>query len=329
MLNTLTASGRDRCSGSNVTATATAVCPLLYTSALTVTPNCPAKLPAAGGVVALSGLVRNTGDAILTNVLVFASQGGTNVLLLGPADLAPGEAEPYSGSVTVASNRCDLAVMATGQETCAGTVTASAGLCPVAATPAIELALTCPSDAVVPGGLLTYRGAVRNSGNITLTNVVVVNNRSGATPVLIVNTLAPGASANFSGSYLAPTNCSTASLSTATGRSLCGAAVTNSVSAICPILTLPSIAITQDCPPASVSPGGLLTYSGSVRNAGNITLNDIEVLNDRSGATPILTLASPGTRRVRPVHGRLPRAPPAGSRRALPPCAPRAFAMCR
>ena len=278
MVNTLTAAGRDRCTGSNVTATATAVCPLLYTPALTVTPNCPAKLPAAGDVVALSGLVRNTGDAILTNVLVFTGQGGTNLLLLGPIDLSPGESEPYSG-VTVASNRCDLTVTATGQETCAGTVTASAGLCPMATTSAIELTQTCPPNQVIPGGLLTYSGTVRNAGSITLTNVTVVNNQSGATPILTMNTLAPGASAYFTGSYLAPTNCSTTSISTAIGRSLCGVAVSNSVSTICPILTIPSIAITETCPPGPVTAGTSVVFGGLVSNTGNITLTNVLVFS--------------------------------------------------
>ena len=41
--------------------------------------------------------------------------------------------------------------------------------------------------------MLTYSGTVRNSGNITLTNVVVTSDRNGATPILTVATLAAGA----------------------------------------------------------------------------------------------------------------------------------------
>ena len=158
---------------------------------------------------------------------------------------------------------------------------------------------------VIPGGLLTYSGTVSNAGNITLTNVVVVNNLSGATPVFTTATLVPGAVANFTGSYLAPTNCSSTSTSTATGQSICGVAVTNTVNSTCPITTTPLLALTQNCPANSAIPGGLLTYSGTVSNAGNITLTNVVVLNNLSGATPVFTAATLAPGAVRQFHRQL------------------------
>ena len=55
------------------------------------------------------------------------------------------------------------------------------------------------------GGILTYSGTVSNAGNITLTNIVVVNNQPAANTVIFTAaSLAPGATANFTGSYQVP-----------------------------------------------------------------------------------------------------------------------------
>ena len=53
--------------------------------------------------------------------------------------------------------------------------------------------------------------------------------------------------------------------------------VNNSASATCPLVTTPRIVVTQVCPASPAIPGGLLTYSGTVRNAGNITLTNVVV----------------------------------------------------
>jgi uncharacterized repeat protein (TIGR01451 family) len=146
--------------------------------------------------------------------------------------------------------------------------------------------------------LLIFSGSVSNTGNVTLINIVVVNNQPFAnTPVFTLASLAPGVAAPFSGSYLAPTNCSVADTLTVRASSLCGDAVANTASATCPITTTPDIKVTKECP-GSVSPGQLLTFSGSVSNTGNVTLTNIVVFNNQPAAnTPVFTVASlaPGT----------------------------------
>src|SRR6185369_13168139 len=71
--------------------------------------------------------------------------------------------------------------------------------CPLVTTPAIAVTQTCPSPV---GGVASFNGVVSNTGNITLTNVFVVSSQPNInTPVLGPITLAPGATAPFSGSY--------------------------------------------------------------------------------------------------------------------------------
>ncbi|MEI7731888.1 MAG: hypothetical protein WCO56_20110 [Verrucomicrobiota bacterium] len=290
--DTLTARGQDRCLGSNVIATATAICPLLYHPGIAAVQSCPPSPLLMGSVYGFSGYVTNTGDAILTNVLVFTSQVGPKQIFLGPLDLAPGESAPYTGSLSVPYNTCGVTINVTSQEPCKGSWVTNTTTCPVATTPLLAVTQNCPATPATPGSLLTYSGTVRNAGNITLNNIVVTNDQSGNTPIISIATLAPGEFANFTGSYLAPSICSAPSISTATGQSLCGMAVANTASATCPITTTPLLAITQNCPGTPAIPGSLLTYSGTVSNAGNIMLTNVVVLNTLSGATPVFMAAT-------------------------------------
>ena len=50
----------------------------------------------------------------------------------------------------------------------------------IATAPAIAVTLTCPLAPANTGGSISYSGTVRNSGNVTLTNIFVVNNQPAA-----------------------------------------------------------------------------------------------------------------------------------------------------
>src|SRR5208282_1150975 len=293
---TLVAQGTDQLTATprTVTSSASTTCSEVLTPGIQVTKSCPAQPVSPGQLLTFSGSVSNTGNVTLTNIVVVNSQPVANTPVFTLASLAPGAVANFTGSYLAPTN-CSVAdtLTATGRTTCGVAVTNTVSTtCPILITPQITVTAVCPVAPVLPGGSLTYSGTVTNAGSITLTNVVVLNNLSGATPVFTAATLAPGAGANFTGSYVAPTNCSTTSISTATGRSICGVAVTNTVSATCPITTTPLLTLTQNCLTNPVSPGGLLTYSGTVTNAGNITLTNVVVLNNLSGVTPVFTAAT-------------------------------------
>jgi uncharacterized repeat protein (TIGR01451 family) len=174
-------------------------------------------------------------------------------------------------------------VTASGNDKCTSTrVTANApATCPLLTAPAIEVTLACPATAPALGGTLTYTGTVSNSGNITLTNILVVNNRTGNTTIFTAATLAPGAVASFSGSYQVPPNCCTVSSTvTASGQGCAGGVVTDTASSTCPVLSSPAIVVTKVCTGNPVGPGQLLTHSGTVSNAGNISLTDVTIVNN-------------------------------------------------
>jgi hypothetical protein len=303
--DTFAAAGADKCFGRIVTHSATVACPGTNSPGIVVFKNCPQNPVLPGGVMIVSGVVSNTGNITLTNVSV------TNVIVaigqtrrvFGPVNLPPGGSASFNDSYVVPLNSCGPyrdTFLASGADKCFGRIVTASDFkdCPGITTPRIAVTKQCPPVTVGPGELTTFSGTVSNAGNITLTNVYVVNNRpTNNTPVIGPLTLSPGQSTNFSGSYLVPLNCCTYfDTLVATGNSFCtGSNVTASATAVCPTATRPALAITKRCPPNPVPQGQTLVFSGAVSNAGNITLVGVTVVNSfPSNNTPVfgpLTLA--------------------------------------
>jgi uncharacterized repeat protein (TIGR01451 family) len=297
--STVTASGSDACTGTVVTSSASATCPLTTNPRIAVTLACPAVPAATGGPITYSGTVSNSGNVTLNNVVVVNSQSVPSTVLTVPS-LVPGASANFSASFTALADTCSVSstVIATGSDACTASMVTNvaSATCPLVTAPRIVVTQNCPVNPVSPGSVLTYSGSVSNAGNITLTNVVVTNDRTGTSPVFTVATLAPGASFSFTGSYTVPANsgCSITSTLTGSGYDKCtGFRVTASASSTCPLLTAPAIVVTQFCPTTPVLQGGILTYSGTVSNAGNVTLTNIVVVNNRPAAnTVIFTVAT-------------------------------------
>src|SRR6185369_1266158 len=80
--------------------------------------------------------------------------------------------------------------------------------CPGTNAPGIVVTKACPVGLLQPGQTNVVTGTVTNTGNITLTNVVVTNTIAAlgnvSRRVLGPISLAPGAGANFSDSYTIP-----------------------------------------------------------------------------------------------------------------------------
>jgi uncharacterized repeat protein (TIGR01451 family) len=292
--DTLTATATGAC-GVLVSSTATATCAISTAPAITVTEVCPITPGVSGGTSTYGGVVRNSGNITLNNVVVFSDRPTPNTVVLTVPSLAPGASANYSATFNVPLNVCSVttSVRATGNDSCTGTAVTNTATatCPITTAPAIAVTLACPATQSTNGGLITYTGTVRNSGNVTLNNIVVMNPQSSPATVFTTASLAPGAVANFTASFTAPaTGCSVSSTVVATGSDNCtSASVTNTASATCTLATNPRLIVTQLCSVSPVSPGGVLTYSGTVSNAGNVTVTNIVVTNDRTGATPVFT----------------------------------------
>src|ERR1051325_5098037 len=276
----------------------TTTCNVCNNPGIDVTKNCPAVPVAPGAITTISGVVSNSGNITLTNVLVFDDLPAPNTLLLGPITLAPEQTATFTNSYQLPPNCCTYVdtVGASGEAGCSAQrgVTPAWAPCQPAPDPRLSVTKICPAQPVPLGELLVFSGTVSNEGNITLTDVTVVNNQpSNNSPVLGPMTLAPGQAANFTGSYRVPTDLCETNLSdtlTARGNNLCnGVQITTNASAQCPIVPRARLVVTKNCPPEPVPPGGVLIFSGMVSNAGNVTLTNVIVVNDRpTNHTPVL-----------------------------------------
>jgi len=137
-----------------------------------------------------------------------------------------GECPKFITCTWAATNTCDGSFAS-----CSQTVLVVCADCPV-----LALTKSCPPYPVPPGGVLGFGGTVTNVGEITISNVVVVNDQpSPNTLVFGPATLLPGEGAAFSGSYNIAGCCGPyADTLTASGIGLWDAIFTSSVTAICP-----------------------------------------------------------------------------------------------
>jgi len=298
LTDTLTATGTSVC-GAVVSTNATQTCPVVTTPRLVVTKACPTNLAAPGGTAVFSGTVSNAGNVTLTNVIVVNNRPTNSTPVIGPITLAPGQSTNFTGSEVVPANCCAYfdTLTATGTSICGSNAVATAtAVCPTLTTPRISVTKNCPPNPVPLGQPLIFSGIVSNSGNVTLTNVTVVNSLpADNTPVFGPVTLAPGEIASFTGSYVVPTNICVTNMSdtvTARGFSICtGSNAVATATAVCPVIITPKLSVTKKCPPNPVAPGQPFNYSGTVSNAGNITLTNVTVVNDRpTNNTPVVSI---------------------------------------
>jgi hypothetical protein len=98
----------------------------------------------------------------------------------------------------VPADTCSVntSVTASGNDYCSGhsVTNTSTRTCTVRTHPGLDLAVNCPPEAVAAGAPMLYAGTVRNSGDVTLTEVVVTR---GGNRFFGPVTLAPGVTSNF------------------------------------------------------------------------------------------------------------------------------------
>jgi len=294
--DTVTVTATSIC-GSNVSNTASASCPAITSPAIIVTKRCPTNATAPGALLTFSGTVSNSGNITLLNVRVFNNQPTNNTLVFGPVTLAPNEVRAFTNSYLTPPDTCGpwndtLTALATSL--CGSNISHSASAsCPYVTTPKLGLVKNCPTNPIPFGGLLIYNGYVSNAGNITLTNIIVVDNKpTNNTPVIGPITLAPGQIARFTNSYSVEDDCCGpyADMLSASGYDKCtGTNVVRTSTAVCQGITFPALAATLTCPNNAVVVGDVISFTGLVTNVGNVVMSNVVVTG--SGGTVLLSLS--------------------------------------
>jgi uncharacterized repeat protein (TIGR01451 family) len=191
----------------SVTNTCSQTCSNILTACIDVTKNCTPLLQLPGQPWTVSGVVSNCGNITLTNIIVTDNVFGA-ITNFGVLSLAPNATLSYSRTFTADCVGNTNTVTVTARSTCGVAVTDTAtAACTVSFNSCIDITKTCePTE--VPGGTVSFSGIVTNCGNITLTNVIVVDRVPGVTTNTVLGpvSIAPLTSASYSGTYTVPAN---------------------------------------------------------------------------------------------------------------------------
>jgi len=266
---------------------------------IAVTKRCEADVSTSDGgnsiVVSFSGNVTNDGGLALDNVTVTDDNGTPG----NPADdvpipigtLQPGETKPYSGSYNTTAIPATDRVTATGSRGSATVEATADASCSPQITRVIDVSKRCTATLKSDGSGVdvSFDGVVTNNGNVALKDVIVMDdngtplNTADDKKVLGPVTLNAGASMNYTGGFgVTGTNTST-DVVTASGKDvLTDTAVSDTASATCLADTNPVITLTKRCE-AEVNDSGDgidVTFTGTVKNDGNVILNNVTVVDD-------------------------------------------------
>lgn len=185
LVNTATISGVDPY-GSAVGANAQVTVQVLHPS-LAVRKTAETSRAAIGQNVAYSFTVTNTGDVTLRDVTLVDDHLGEIARSL---TLAPGSAYTGGAYGVVTTTTLNTAT-ATGRDVYLGRpVSANATAQVVAYSPRLQMTKQPDASLVASGTTVTYTYVLRNTGDVTLTGVTLVDDRLG--PVGIASAFAPG-----------------------------------------------------------------------------------------------------------------------------------------
>ena len=264
--------------------------------------------------------VKNTGNVTLTNVTVTDALSGATIVT--PC----GFSSPIATLAPAASVACDVSYAVKQTDVDAGSVKNTAvavGTSPkgvevndsdantvtIAAAAAIEVTKALKAGAPAKAGdAVTWTVTVKNTGNVTLTDVTVTDALAGAaltapcgfaTPIA---SLTPNASVSCDVSYSvtqADVNAgSVTNTATASGLPPVGEPVTDDADSTVPIGATPLIDVTKTwLSGAPAKAGDPVAWTVTVKNTGAVTLTDVTVSDSLSGAVidAGCTFASPIT----------------------------------
>ncbi|MCD9007054.1 DUF11 domain-containing protein [Luteimonas sp. XNQY3] len=254
----------------------------------------------AGSTIAYAFLVTNTGNVTIADIAIDDAQ--LDAAAVCPVTtLAPGANTTCTGTHTITQAEVDAGEVrntatATGTPPGGGTTTSPPDDEDV--TLDIEPSLTIVKTAGAPSGntagsTIAYTFLVTNTGNVTITNVVIDDAQLDAAAVCPVTTLAPGANTTCTGTYTITQAEIDAgevrNTATATGTPPGGGTTTSPPDeADVTIARNPGMSTNKalagnadEDGSGTVTLGDTLTYTITATNTGTVTLANVEVRDDR------------------------------------------------
>jgi uncharacterized repeat protein (TIGR01451 family) len=313
--NTATSSAKPP-TGANVTRTAPATVPITPSGVLAVTKTAsPTTGVAVGSTITYNFTVKNNGNVTLTQVALADPLAGlSNIVVTWPGTagtLAPDATATATATYVVKQSDVDAGSVkntatATAKTPAGATVTGTSGertVTTVAATPQLTTLkqVASVSGTRNTGDVITYTFRVTNSGNVTVTNIVITDPLSGLSAITVtggtgtVASLAPGQYVDATATYtIKQSDVNAGSVkNTATGSGKYGAAnvtsssgeiTTNTVTASKSILTTKSGALATG---ATGRAGDTVNFTITIRNTGNVTLTSVSATDSLPGISAL------------------------------------------
>ena len=262
----------------------------------------------AGDLITYTFTVTNTGNTTLANIVINDALTGSVNLAVSPATLAPNA----TGTATVAyaikqsdvnTGTVTNSATVTGTIPAGGTVTDTSGtainndiatVTTLTPSPAIALVKTgAIGGSGIAGDLITYTFTVTNTGNTTLSNIVINDALTGSVNLATTPaTLAPNGVGTATVAYAIKqsdvnagtvTNSATVTGTIPAGGTVTdtsGTTITNNTPTITTLTSSSSIALVKTAVVGgTIKVGELITYTFTVTNTGNTTLSNI-IIND-------------------------------------------------
>jgi len=233
--------------------------------------------------------VTNTGNYTLTNVIVSDVLLGLNTNI---GSLAPQQSQTINVSRTVLAGDTDplpntAAVI--GTTIFGGQVAADDDHLVDIIKPAVSVVKTADPTMSTNPASVTYTYVVTNTGEDTLFNVALTDDRL-TVPGGSIGTLAPQQSVTRTAtSTLTQT---TTNVATVVGADVLGLQVSDTDDARVQVFN-PSISIVKSASSSVVLPGGLVTYTYLVTNTGDVTLSPVTVTDNVLGPIGVIPTLAP------------------------------------
>jgi uncharacterized repeat protein (TIGR01451 family) len=274
-----------------------------------------------GSTIAYTFVVTNTGNVTLSGIAVVDAK--LSVAPVCPVTtLAPGAATTCTGSYTLVQADLDAGRVVNAAHA-EGTPPATPSnpnpprvpspedeeITPLQATPALTIVKTAgtPSGNTV-GSTIAYSFLVTNTGNVTVTGVAVVDDKLAQAALCPTTTLAPGGTTTCTGTYtLVQADLDAGRVvNVAHAEGTPPATPSNSNPPRVPspedeettdLPSAPSLSIVKTAgPPSGATVGSTIAYTFVVTNTGNVTLNDIRIVDAQLAAAPVCptTTLAPG-----------------------------------
>lgn len=265
----------------------------------------------AGAKIDYAFRITNTGNVTISNVSILDMDPSVTIDCPLIIIISPGQTETCTGSYIVTQADMDRGtitntVTASGTSPDGSTVTAPPFSATVRVIQNATLSLRKSADLTTvdyAGQIINYTFRIINTGNVTLTDIVITDDftlPAGPNPVLdcsLSAQLAPGQQISCTAMYTATQsdidNGRIFNVATVNGKTLDNQTITASATLTVNVFEIPALTLIKTANPNTVSNiGDTIDYSFTITNTGNVTLTDIEITDTfTTPANPPLSIS--------------------------------------